>query len=94
LQKSKLVSVRIFGETLEREAIDDSYNLSRVTEVADEFSVKRQRFRKKSSLGARQQSVSDGENGRQSSRDSRPSTPPALLVNHEEHGFGIIKTAL
>jgi hypothetical protein len=53
-----------------------------------------QRFRKKSSLGARQQSVSDGENGGQSSRDSRPSTPPALLVNHEEHGFGIIKTAL
>jgi hypothetical protein len=54
-----------------------------------------QRFRKKSSLGARQQPVGDGENGRQSSRDSRPSTPPALLVNHEEHGFGIIiKTAL
>jgi hypothetical protein len=41
LQKSKVASVRIFGETLEREAIDDSYNFSRVTEVAYEFSVRR-----------------------------------------------------
>ena len=41
LQKSKVASVRIFGETLEREAIDDSDNLSRVTEVANEFSVRR-----------------------------------------------------
>ena len=30
-----------FGETLKREAIDDSDNLSRVTEVAYEFSVRR-----------------------------------------------------
>jgi hypothetical protein len=41
LQKSKVASVRIFGETLNREAIDDSDNLSRVTEVANEFSVRR-----------------------------------------------------
>jgi hypothetical protein len=41
LQKSKVASVRIFGETLKREAIDDSDNLSRVTEVAYEFSVRR-----------------------------------------------------
>jgi hypothetical protein len=30
-----------FGETLKSEAIDDSYNLSRVAEVAHEFSVRR-----------------------------------------------------
>jgi predicted nucleotidyltransferase len=41
LQKSKVASVRIFGEILKREAIDDSDNLSRVTEVANEFSVRR-----------------------------------------------------
>ena len=41
LQNSKVASVRIFGETLKREAIDDSDNLSRVTEVAHEFSVRR-----------------------------------------------------
>jgi hypothetical protein len=41
LQKSKVASVQIFGETLKREAIDDSDNLSRVTEVAYEFSVRR-----------------------------------------------------
>jgi hypothetical protein len=41
LQKSKVASVRIFGETLKREPIDDSYNLSRATEVAYEFSVRR-----------------------------------------------------
>ena len=41
LQKSKVASARIFGETLKREAIDDSDNLSRVTEVAYEFSVRR-----------------------------------------------------
>jgi hypothetical protein len=41
LQKSKVASVRIFGETLKREAIDDSDNLNRVTEVAYEFSVRR-----------------------------------------------------
>jgi hypothetical protein len=41
LQKSKVASVRIFGETLKREAVDDSDNLNRVTEVAYEFSVRR-----------------------------------------------------
>jgi len=41
LQKSKVASVRIFGETLKRAAIDDSYNLSRATEVVYEFSVRR-----------------------------------------------------
>jgi hypothetical protein len=41
LQKSKVASVRIFSETLKREAVDDSGNLSRVTEVADEFCVRR-----------------------------------------------------
>jgi hypothetical protein len=40
LQKSKVASVRIFGETLKHEAIDDSDNLSRATEVACEFSVR------------------------------------------------------
>ena len=40
LQKSKVASVRIFGEILKREAIDDSDNLSRATEVAYEFSVR------------------------------------------------------
>jgi hypothetical protein len=45
LQKSKVASVRIFGETLKREAIDDSDNLSRdpsaslpsVADIAAEF---------------------------------------------------------
>jgi hypothetical protein len=41
LQKSKVASARIFGETLKRKAIDDSDNLGRVTEVAYEFSVRR-----------------------------------------------------
>jgi hypothetical protein len=41
LQKSKVASVQLFGETLKREAIDDSDNLSRVTEIAYEFSVRR-----------------------------------------------------
>jgi hypothetical protein len=41
LQKSKVASVRIFGEALKREAIDDSHNLSRATEVAYEFSARR-----------------------------------------------------
>jgi hypothetical protein len=40
LQKSKVASARIFGETLKRETIDDSDSLSRAIEVADEFSVK------------------------------------------------------
>ena len=41
LQKSKVASARIFGETSKREGIDDSSNLSRATEVAYEFSVRR-----------------------------------------------------
>jgi hypothetical protein len=41
LQKPKVALVRIIGGTLERAAIDDSYNLSRATEVAYEFSVRR-----------------------------------------------------
>jgi hypothetical protein len=41
LQKSKVASARIFGETLKRETIDDSDNLRRATEVAYEFSVRR-----------------------------------------------------
>src|ERR1700722_9283515 len=41
LQKSKVASVRVFGETSKHEAIGDSDNLSRVTEVAYEFSVRR-----------------------------------------------------
>jgi hypothetical protein len=41
LQKSKVASVRIFGETLKREPVDDSDNLSRATEVAHEFCVRR-----------------------------------------------------
>jgi hypothetical protein len=41
LQKSKVVTVRIFGETFEREMIDDSDNPSRVTEVACEFCARR-----------------------------------------------------
>ena len=38
---SKVASVRIFDETLKRETIDDSYSLSRVAEIAYEFSVRR-----------------------------------------------------
>ena len=41
LQKSKVASVPIFGETLKREPVDDSDNLSRATEVAYEFCVGR-----------------------------------------------------
>jgi hypothetical protein len=41
LQKSKVASVRIFGETLKRELVDDSDYLSRTTEVAHEFCVRR-----------------------------------------------------
>jgi hypothetical protein len=41
LQKSKVASVPILGETLNREAIDDSDNLSHATEVAYEFCVRR-----------------------------------------------------
>jgi hypothetical protein len=41
LQKSNVAAERIFGETLKRATIDDSYNLSRAIEVAYEFSVRR-----------------------------------------------------
>ena len=41
LQKAKVAEVRIFGENLKREGIDDLYSTSRATEVAYEFSVTR-----------------------------------------------------
>jgi hypothetical protein len=41
LQRSKVASVRIFGETLKREPVDDSDYLSRATEVAYEFCLGR-----------------------------------------------------
>jgi hypothetical protein len=45
------------------------------------------------SLSARQQSVSDGENGCQSRSDGSPGTPPALHVNHDENSPWIIEAA-
>jgi hypothetical protein len=41
LQKSKVASVRFFGELFERNVTDDSYNLSRAAEIACEFGVRR-----------------------------------------------------
>src|SRR5271168_2268990 len=41
LQKSKVAGLRIFRENTKREAIADSVNLNRVTEVACEFNVRR-----------------------------------------------------
>jgi hypothetical protein len=41
LQKSKVASVEIFSETLKREPVDDSDNLSRASEVAYEFCMRR-----------------------------------------------------
>ena len=41
LQKSKVADLRIFRENTKREAIANSYNLNRVTEVACEFYVRR-----------------------------------------------------
>jgi len=41
LQKSKVASVEIFSETLKPEPVDDSDNLSRASEVAYEFYVRR-----------------------------------------------------
>jgi hypothetical protein len=41
LQKSKVAGLRISRENTKREAIADSYNLNRVTEVACEFNVRR-----------------------------------------------------
>ena len=38
LQKSKVAGRRICREKTKQKAIDDSYNLSRVTEIACEFS--------------------------------------------------------
>ena len=42
LQKSKVAGPRIFRENTKREAIADSYNLNRVTEVACEFCARHQ----------------------------------------------------
>jgi hypothetical protein len=41
LQKSKVAGRRILRENTKREAIADSYNLNRITEVACEFNVRR-----------------------------------------------------
>ena len=41
LQKSKVEGPQIFRENTKREAIADSYNLNRITEVACEFNVRR-----------------------------------------------------
>ena len=41
LQKSRVAAASIFSEDLKREEISDSYSLSRATEVAYEFSVRR-----------------------------------------------------
>jgi hypothetical protein len=41
LQKSKVAGQRFFRENTKREAVDDSYNLNRVTEVACEFCARR-----------------------------------------------------
>jgi hypothetical protein len=43
LQKSQVAGQRIFRENPEPEAIADSYNLTRITEVACEFNVKAMR---------------------------------------------------
>jgi hypothetical protein len=39
LQKSKIAERRIFRETIKREAIADSYSLTRIGDVAGEFHV-------------------------------------------------------
>ena len=41
LQKSKIAGLQIYRKNTKQETIADSYNLSRVTEVACEFSVGR-----------------------------------------------------
>jgi hypothetical protein len=41
LQKSKVAGLGIFRENTKREAIADSYNLNRATEVAYEFNARR-----------------------------------------------------
>jgi hypothetical protein len=41
LQKSKIAGLQIFMKNLKREAIADSFNLNRATEVADEFNAGR-----------------------------------------------------
>ena len=41
LQKSEVAGRRIFRENTRRQAITDPYDLSRITEVACEFSVRR-----------------------------------------------------
>jgi hypothetical protein len=41
LQKSNVAGLRIFRENTKREAIADSFNLNRVTEIACEFNARR-----------------------------------------------------
>jgi len=41
LQKSKIAGPRIFRENRKREALADSYDLNRITEVTCEFNVRR-----------------------------------------------------
>jgi hypothetical protein len=41
LQKSKVAGRRIFRENPKREALADSYDLNRITEVACEFNLRR-----------------------------------------------------
>jgi hypothetical protein len=41
LQKSKVATVKNFGENLKRKEVDDSRSLSRATEVAHEFGARR-----------------------------------------------------
>ena len=41
LQKSKVAPVQIFGENHKRKEVDNSHSLSRATEVAHEFGVRR-----------------------------------------------------
>jgi hypothetical protein len=41
LQNSKIAGLQIFMKNLKREAIADSFNLNRATEVADEFNAGR-----------------------------------------------------
>ena len=41
LQKSQVAGRRIFRENMKQEAIADSYSLTRITEIACEFDVRR-----------------------------------------------------
>jgi hypothetical protein len=53
LQKSKLAVVQIFGENQKRKEADDSYSLSRATEVAHEFGAWRRGPPRHYSIAAR-----------------------------------------